>query len=318
MDELIDNGILPWADLPYEEQPARKQRHVAAIFDREGLSAEVRPTVVSPRTVGARARVRLHGEGGKVGFHRKGSHELVEVTMERVARPEVVEAVRQVEALGGCPGEFELRSDGSRVVLVCQRFPPPLRAFPDLAVGNRTITGAGALQIGGLRVSPLSFYQVNLEVNARIVADVDALLQELAPTRLLDLYAGIGNLSAAAVRRGVPATLIEGDASSAADARHNLPKAEVVHQDVGRYTAGRWFFDVVVLDPPRVGAPGLLPKLLTTRPRALIYLSCDPQALARDLRGVVAAGYEISLIQPYDMFPDTPHVETLVLLRRKR
>jgi len=172
------------------------------------------------------------------------------------------------------------------------------------------------LDVLGLRVSPTSFYQVNLEVNERVVTDVDAVLKALAPARLLDLYAGIGNLSARAVRRGVPATLVEQDRSSAGDALKNLPNAEVLIQDAGRWLAGHRFFDVAVLDPPRAGAPGLLAKLVVTRPRALVYLSCDPATLARDIRSVLSLGYRLDRVQPYDMFPGSDHVETLAVLVR--
>ena len=79
---------------------------------------------------------------------------------------------------------------------------------------------------------------------------------------------------------------------------------------------GHRFFDVALLDPPRAGAQGLLQKLVVTRPRAIVYLSCDAVTLARDLRTVVGKGYRVERVQPYDMFPGTDHVETLAVLIR--
>jgi 23S rRNA (uracil1939-C5)-methyltransferase len=80
--------------------------------------------------------------------------------------------------------------------------------------------------------------------------------------------------------------------------------------------AGEHFFDVAVLDPPRAGAPGVLERLLVTRPRAVVYLSCEPTTLARDLGAVVRAGYRITEAIPWEMFPGSDHVETLVLAER--
>lgn len=317
-------GVLPLADLSIEEQLARRQARVEEALRRGRIQADVRPIAPSPRAVGARARVKLRaGPEGRLGFFRPGTHEWVEVPLEEVARPEI--AAEAARIAGRVRGACELRSDGARVAVVVEQAADLdgdvfLGDLSDDAGGRRrrgrVLSGNPTLTIEGLRVSPASFYQVNLEMNTRIVADVDALLQELAPARLLDLYAGIGNLSARAVRRGVPTTLVENDPSSVADARVNAKGAEIVEADAGRLKAGERFFDVLMLDPPRAGAQGLLPRLAVTRPRAILYLSCEPTTLARDLGPVLAQGYRVERVQPYDMFPGTEHVETLVVLLR--
>lgn len=305
--------VLPLAHLPYDEQLARRQAIVTDSLRRGHVHAEVLPIVPSPRIEGARARVKLRvGPDGVLGFHEPGSHTFSAEPLDPIARPELVAAAAQLTGRLR-HGELELRTDGQKVVVVSEGGLPPV--WEHVFARGKVVAGDPTLRIDGLRVSPGSFYQVNLEINARIVADVDALLQELAPTRLLDMYAGIGNLSARAVRRKVPTTAVEQERSSVADARANLPGAEILCQDAGRWKVGP-FFDVAILDPPRAGAPGLLPKLATTRPRAILYLSCDPITLARDLRGMAGAGYTIARIQPYDMFPGTEHVETLVVLTR--
>jgi len=293
---LVEAGILPLGALPYTEQLALRQERVEKALKRGGIDAEVSPIVPSPRPEGSRARVKVQVRGGKVGFHRSGTHELVEGGLDRLARPEVVAAAHGLQG----DGEVEIRSDGAQVQIV----------------RGKRVEGPRTLSVGGLRVSPGSFYQVNLEVNALIVAEVDALLQALAPVRLLDLYAGIGNLSALPVRRGVAATTLESEPSAVADARVNLPGATVRKGDAARWKAGSDFFDVALLDPPRAGAPGLLPTLALTRPRAVLYLSCEPTTLARDLATLLPRGYRVTRVQPYDMFPDTDHVETLVVAER--
>lgn len=328
-------SVLPWHEVPYDEQLARKQRFVEVALQNRKIEAEVLPVRPSPRVVGSRARVKVRGQGGRVGFHRPGSHEFVEVPLERVAIPQVAEMAERLMAGGGIPEgtDAEIRSDGNRTVLVLSRAidprAPGVSGMPAVAQQNRALWGEVRLEVNGLFVSPLSFYQVNLDINAQIVADLDARLQALTPARLLDLYAGVGNLSGRAVRRGTPATLIEREGSSVMDARRNFgilgkpvppvrparpPPLEVREEDAGEFNAGSTFFDVALLDPPRAGAPGLLPRLTLTRPRAIFYLSCDPATLARDLAEL--KHYKIRSVQPYDMFPSTEHVEVLVELER--
>lgn len=321
-------GPLPLAHLPYEEQLTLRRARVAEAFARGRLPVEPAPIVPSPRITGARARVQLHAaRDGRLGFFAPRSHELLPVDLSAYARPELVAAAAAVEAVlrdtrTSFGGTLELRSDGERVVAVFEQRPAALErlaaVLPALAVGGRRIQGDTRLVVDGLRISHGSFFQVNLEVNRLLVEHVDRWLAELVPARLLDLYAGVGNLSARAVRRGVPATLVESDPSSSADAAFNLPGAEVRKADAGRFTPGSAFFDVALLDPPRAGAPGLLPKLAVTRPRALLYVSCDPVTLARDLGTLLPLGYRVAELTPYDMFPGTDHVESFAVVLRTR
>ena len=122
------------------------------------------------------------------------------------------------------------------------------------------------------------------------------------------------------VRSGLSAVLVEQATSSTADARRTLRRlgltAEIRTADAGRYEPGSAFFDVALLDPPRAGAPGLVAPLLLTRPRALVYVACNPAALARDLRPALAAGYQVARLEVFDMFPQTPHVEAVALVVR--
>lgn len=313
-DPLIDAGLLPLGDLPYAEQLPRREERVRVALGRAGLDLAPAPMVPSPRMDGYRARVRLHGgPDGRLGFHREGTHEVVTGDLARVARPELVAAARDIQAAGGMRGAVELRTDGERVVAVLEQ-PRPLPG--NVAVGNRRLRGEVRLFVDGLRVSPASFFQVNLEVNARIRADLAERVAALGPARLLDLYGGVGNLSAIPARAGTPVTLVEAVGAAVEDARVNLPRAEVRKGDAGRFRAGDAFFDVVVLDPPRAGAPGVLAQLAVTRPRAILYLSCDPVTLARDLATVTRRGYRLVEVQPYDVFPGTLHVETLAVLHR--
>lgn len=314
MSLLATTGIAPLIDLPYAEQLEAREGRVRRMFEREDIP--VRPIVPSPLPEGSRARVKLRAGPGGLGHHLPGSHEHVVVGAElaRIARPEVVDAVKALEGVA-LRGSVEVRSDGTRVVYALEQ-PAELPPGLSWAVGGKRRGGDPTLNVDGLRVSPRSFLQVNLEVNRRVAEDVDALLADLAPIHVLDLYGGIGNLSARPHRRGTPITLVESEGQATDDARRNLKGAEILAMDAGKWKPGQTFFDVAVLDPPRAGAPGLLERLMVTRPRAILYLSCDPGTLARDLGALRGKGYRVRYLQPYDMFPGTDHVETLAVIDR--
>ncbi len=306
---LVELGLLPWADVPYAEQLERKHEFLRQAFARRGMAVPVEPVRPSARVVGARARVKLQSRGGRLGFFRPGTHELASAPLDDLARPEVVEAAQRIDAKDG---EVELRSDGLRVVVHATA---RCHGLPDVAINGKVVAGDPTLRVDGLRVSPGSFYQVNLEANRALVAHVDEVVRSVTPEALLDLYGGIGNLSRAASRRGTPITVVEANAAAAADARHNLPGAVVTTGDAGKYRPGSAVFDVALLDPPRTGAPGVLVAVATTRPRAIVYVSCDPVTLARDVSSVTG-GYDVVSVVPFDMFPGTDHVEVVCVLER--
>jgi tRNA/tmRNA/rRNA uracil-C5-methylase (TrmA/RlmC/RlmD family) len=241
------------------------------------------------------------------------------------------------------PAEVELRTNGTRVVCVIRtrshhgkrrRGRPPakeaLREIPKdtvdaVVVDGHTWRGKSTLQLPvahqTLRASAGSFFQVHLEMNNRIVSWIRARLETLRPAHLLDLYSGIGNLGLSLADTSGGLTLIESSRSAVEDARHNAQNleisADIRRGDAHRFQAGDAFFDAVLLDPPRRGAPQVLPQLALTRPRAMVYVACDPHALARDVSALRRAGdYRIAELAIFEMFPWSEHVETVALLTR--
>jgi len=194
---------------------------------------------------------------------------------------------------------------------------------------RRWVDGETALteQVAGLRLrcSDRSFVQANWRLNETLVETVtDWTLtgQDRAPLRVLELYAGIGNFGLPLARGGALVTLVEANPTALADARYN---ARVNHVGRCRFRQGPAEaildasmpdeYDLVLMDPPRTGlSKEALAGLLRLRPHRLVYLSCDPPTLARDLRAMREAGYRVTRLQGFDMFPQTMHIETLVEL----
>lgn len=314
--------------------PEARRLALARIAQR-ALGLDAPPEMVpSPRQTAHRARIKLAIDGGRVGYREARSHRLVEIGTCAAAREEVQVALPRLReldpaALAGFES-VEIRSDGTRAVY---RFDgratdaAALAPLGDVAVGERALHGDPTLWLRGepsgqilLRASPLAFYQVNLEINAALVAHVREAVRALAAERVLDLYAGIGNLSLPIAHDGPAVAAVEQHAPAIADLRASAARAgleiEAIVADVGRLDPSRHAFDVVVLDPPRAGAPGVMERLVRNRPRGIVYVSCHVASAARDLRAATAAGYRITQAVCFEMFPDTRHFETVITLRR--
>jgi 23S rRNA (uracil1939-C5)-methyltransferase len=169
-----------------------------------------------------------------------------------------------------------------------------------------------------LRRHVLAFFQGNRFLLRDLVAHVS----DQVPTgsRMIDLYAGGGLFALAAERvRGAVVTAVEADRVSAEDLAANVASARSaitpVYRPVEVFTrTAQLGTDVVLVDPPRTGmSREALRGLVQLGGRRIVYVSCDIATLARDTRLLIDAGYEIARADAFDMFPNTPHVETVVV-----
>jgi 23S rRNA (uracil1939-C5)-methyltransferase len=176
-----------------------------------------------------------------------------------------------------------------------------------------------------LEFSPTDFIQVNGPVNEALVERAVELLELTPASRVLDLYCGIGNFTLALARRAAYAVGVEGEAALIERARGNaagntITNVEFHHADLGAAAdagAGwqRREYSHVLLDPPRVGAPAVLAALARLAPQRVLYISCHPGSLARDLMVLVHEhGFTLDAAGVVDMFTHTGHVESLALL----
>jgi 23S rRNA (uracil1939-C5)-methyltransferase len=176
-----------------------------------------------------------------------------------------------------------------------------------------------------LRFSDRAFSQANWNLNEILVEAVKSWALEgsgAAPIRVLELYAGVGNFGLPVARAGALVTMVEGNPVALADGRYN---ARSNHIGRCRFRAGSaeaaieaafpGEYDLVLLDPPRTGlSKEALAALARLKAPRILYLSCDPPTLARDLRHLKGEEYRVRRLQGYDMFPQTAHIETLVEL----
>jgi 23S rRNA (uracil1939-C5)-methyltransferase len=187
-----------------------------------------------------------------------------------------------------------------------------------------------SLPAEGLRFEflPTDFVQINAEVNRALVSHAMTQLQAGPQDRVLDLFCGLGNFTLPLARRAREVVGVEGDAALVERARHNAT-LNALHNV--SFKAANLFdpavlaavmggpFDRVLLDPPRAGALEILPQLAALAPRRVVYVSCHPGTLARDL-GLLCHehGFQLVAAGVIDMFPHTHHVESIAVLERAR
>lgn len=173
------------------------------------------------------------------------------------------------------------------------------------------------------KVSPASFFQVNLKQAEQIYQKAIELAEFSGKETLIDAYCGVGTLALSASDlvdnvigiEQVPEAIVDAKANAL---RNGVNNAEFICAQSEEYIQSCAGANVVFVNPPRKGCEqSFLLKLVEMRPRAIVYVSCDPATLARDARILVNNGYSLGTVYPYDMFPQTFHVESVVKLELK-
>ncbi len=177
---------------------------------------------------------------------------------------------------------------------------------------------------------PLDFTQINPAVNAKMVTQALACLEVQAGDRVLDLFCGLGNFSLPLAQRAQLVVGVEGDRAMVLKAQENAQHNQLSNvafyetnlyepEHVSRQDWSRGVYDKVLLDPPRSGAEPLIPWLSTSAARKMVYISCNPATLARDLGLLVNQwGWSLEAVGMIDMFPHTKHIEAMAVLSRRK
>lgn len=188
-----------------------------------------------------------------------------------------------------------------------------------------TLAGQGSIEekLCGyyFKVSPASFFQVNPSQAENLYRDVIDKAALTGNEIVLDAYCGVGTLSLLLAPHAKKVIGVECVPEAIEDAKENAVKNNIVNTEFHCQLAEEFIesqkaLDVAVLNPPRKGCErSVLEKLSELKPKTIIYVSCDPATLARDLAFLIGKGWKLKSVTPYDMFPQTAHVESLAVLR---
>jgi tRNA/tmRNA/rRNA uracil-C5-methylase (TrmA/RlmC/RlmD family) len=312
--------------------PAGQRRLLTAVVREQlerlaGLTWEGEVEAVEPDDLGWRTRVAFSvDETGRAGLLRHRSHDVVPIEECLIAHPDLPHVLDQrwdsesVEAIVSSSGERLLVTDATISDEV-------ERAVDGVVAVDGTVRGGrGSLteqvQDTTLKVSGSGFWQVHPSAATTLVDAVLETAQVRRGETVVDLYAGVGLFTvflADAVGEQGTVVSVESDRRAARDARRNLhdrPQVRLVGSTVERALRSGEIesADVVVLDPPRTGAKRAVAGIAALAPRRVVYVACDPAALARDLATFADLGYRLDGLRGFALFPMTHHVECVATL----
>jgi 23S rRNA (uracil1939-C5)-methyltransferase len=349
-------GGCPWQHVRYESQLRAKQKSVEDALRRIGKlhDFELKPIIASLLTYHYRRRIRLQRDGSKrLGFFTSSSHQLVEIDRCLIADDKLnalIEPVRhwsaelttdvehlevvtgdepnQIVVVGQSAGAFNSRDSS-----ICERLLDKNHLINGLIVRGpnwRRTWGEVAVSVipeDGLcvRVDGDVFTQVNSVGNRQLLNELLTAADFIRDDRVLELYSGAGNFTHSIAKRVGDIVAVEGYRPAFESGKRSAESNGIsnIHWICAPVTTAlaqlkkrRQSFSKIVLDPPRTGAKGIERELAALDAEKILYISCNPTTLARDLAALTQQGYSLRSVQPVDLFPHTFHVEAIATLVR--
>jgi 23S rRNA (uracil1939-C5)-methyltransferase len=348
---IANSDHAPWqhvdypAQLRFKMQIVRDQLQKLARLDEPPLA----PIIAAPQPWGYRNTARLHVVGNQIGYYASGTNELVALDNDPLLLPVLNDALATLRPV---LGRFHADDDTLEAVTLrastafgyaVAMLHPARTADTDTLAALAAAWHAQTPALAGVGIAeqqrgPLlheafgeiifslgaaSFFQANTLQAEQMLAYAQQQLA-LHPTEyLLDLYSGAGAFALPLAAQAAQITAIEEHPGAISDGRRSAELNAIRNVQFIRAAAERAILqlddsiDAVILDPPRRGChPAVLDALDQISPSRIVYISCHPGILARDLRPLLNYGYTLEQVQPIDLFPQTPHIETIVVLRR--
>lgn len=311
-------GGCDFQQLSYEAQLAAK---VEIIKDCLHRIAKIEgpidvPILPSPREWQYRTRAmwQVDADKQKVGYFVRGSREVCDVEYCAVLVPPLQNTLEKVRS-EIFSGEHASAPRDIAVVLGDDgiSMSPPAAGFETKEVHR-------VVEDEIYEYSAEAFFQVNHGLLEALIAEA---VGDVTGKVAIDLYSGVGLFTLPLTRRFEEVVAVEENPEAMRFARRSLESAGLDRIELANLDVGEWLhhyrsfepIDILLLDPPRTGVENkVISGIVGLRPQRIVYVSCDPATLARDLKKLIAEGYAFDRITAFDMFPQTHHVETVVHL----
>ncbi len=347
---------MAWQHITYIAQLHYKRQIVQEQLERLAKIAavEVQPVIFADPCWNYRNTAHMHVQEGNIGYYAAGTHTVIPMEHDPLLLPILNDALATLRPLLPQTGKtgktgtwnvqnFTLRGSATAGTVVA--IVRGSGALVDFAAAwqQATPTLAGCLLTKGrhkgettgnvrlqehlgditFSLAPNSFFQVCTAQAEKLIAEVMAALAPQTGQRILDAYSGVGTFALPLAKRGGDVVCIEEHSGAVEDGQMSTRLNQLDTITWRNGTVERVLptleghFDAVVLDPPRRGChPLVIKTLIEMAPPRIVYVSCQPGILARDVRGLLDGGYRLVSVQPVDMFPQTPHIESVVVLER--
>ena len=281
-----------------------------------------------------RNKITLHGKDKKLGLYKKETNELIEITNCNLVDKRINDIIPILQELA-TENDIEeviirVSNDSEKLMVKIKGEVSNINSLKDIDVliindkvltnSNRIITSIGSKKY---YVSVDSFFQVNKTLTTKLYDEVKNIVEEVKPNRVLDLYCGTGTIGIYVSEHTNEVIGVDYSKSNIEDANKNKELNDIknisfindkVENVIDSFESN---IDLIIVDPPRAGLdPKTIEHLKRINPTTIIYVSCDPSTLARDLKEL-SNDYNVKYVQPFNMFPRTYHVECVSLLERK-
>ncbi len=315
-------GGCDFQQLNYENQLKAKVGIIKDCLTRLGkinFAGEIK-IVGSPHEFAYRARAQWHADTRtrQIGYFQRNSHNIIDVEACPILTDELQKTLTELrdtiewQSFWSEKVEIEAANAGEKVSIYSAELVEPTTEISFTAGENRYFYDAQ------------SFFQGNPFL---IESLIKTAIGDAGGKTALDLYCGVGLFTLPLARRFEKVFGVEGNEKSIESAKKNLENARLETAEVFAESVGEWLaenmetlreVDFILLDPPRAGTEReTIESILKIAPPQISYVSCEPSTLARDLRILCESVYEIESITAIDLFPQTHHIETVVMLRRK-
>lgn len=347
--ESIFLATSPWQIINFKSENTYKSQILEDAFTREGLELDSVAMISDDRDFGYRNKIEFSFFGDDDGIHyaffNRGTHQKQVVDGSALAPPCLnsagAEILASLNKLGVRAGDLKtliLRCDqNSRVAAALFVKTKSFEKLPALhnisgikvyysnpkspaSVATKLLYSIGETiltdELNGIDISydVTGFFQVNVPVFAKTLARIAE--ETSSFDRKIDMYAGVGSIG---IPIGKTEALIELDPSNTALAKRNVGKLPIKVVQSSSEDSLEYIRDdsCLIVDPPRSGLhKNVIERILEVKPRMICYLSCNPSTQARDV-GYLKEEYSLSLVEGYNFFPRTPHIECLCILERK-
>ena len=326
-------GGCDFLNVKYENSLNYKVNKVKEIFNKNGIS--INPKVVlSSQNLFYRNKITLKVQNGKLGYFKNNSHDLVEIDKCIIASNAINSMIPYIKKFNILNGNVAIRSNQNEEILLVIESYDNLNInineikknikLVGIVINNRLFYGVDFLNenINDLnyRISYDSFFQINPRVAQILFNTIDENID--VNDNVLDIYCGVGTLSLSAAKKAKQVVGIEIVKNAIFSAKfnakiNNIQNTEFILGDASNIKFSKYNnFNKVIVDPPRSGLTNsVISTILKINPKEIIYVSCDPQTLVRDIK-ILSANYVIKDSFVLDMFCYSYHVETIVILNK--
>lgn len=330
----------------YEAGLRWKRERVQKLLDKAKVNAEVAPVIGMDQPWGYRNNMQLQVKNGRVGFHARGSHDVVDIAscpVQSEVANRVLSCLREMDLTGIRQVLVRSADDRAMVSFIGEgSLAMPIDGLANAGVISIWERGAGrgdpwvhrwgeetlTIRVMGIEyaVHPATFFQVNTEMTNTLFTQAVEKMEIQTDEVFLDLYCGIGALTLPVAKNENHVYGVEVQNKAVQMAKQIAKRSEIKNaefiaapsEDAVEELLLEKKPDGVFVDPPRAGLDAkVIESISRSDVRKIVYISCDPATLARDLAHFQERGWGVGKAQPVDMFPWTTHVECIALIQKE-